>query len=194
MRGSLLFALMAAVVLSGCSKGATSESPIDEPAQDPDSVSARFDGPLRLDAIELTAPAEWRRVPAASSVLAAEFILPRGEGDQEDGRLTISTAGGSVEANIDRWKSQFKPAPQDASQEEITAGGLKVTIVDLSGTFNDQRGPFAPATPRPNFRMIGAVIPVDGQSHFIKATGPKSTIAHQEEAIRQFIRSVRPTK
>jgi hypothetical protein len=37
--------------------------------------------------------------------------------------------------------------------------------------------------------MLAAVIPVDGQLHFIKATGPEKTIASHADAIHQFIRS-----
>ena len=147
---------------------------------------------VKLDAITLTAPAGWERKPASSSFVIAEFALPRVEGDDADGRLTISTAGGSVEANIDRWKGQFGPQPEAASQEDIDVAGLKVTIVDLSGNFNDQRGPFAPGELRPGYRMIAAVIPVEGQLHFIKATGPQKSIASHAAAIQQFIHSVRP--
>jgi hypothetical protein len=105
--------------------------------------------------------------------------------------LTISTAGGSVEANIDRWKSQFDPQPQEASEEEVDVSGLKIKIIDYSGDFNDQRGPFATAVKRPGYRMIGAVIPIQGQLYFIKATGPQKTIAKHADAIHEFIRSAR---
>jgi hypothetical protein len=144
-----------------------------------------------LDAITLTAPAGWQRKLASSSFVAAEFALPRVEGDDADGRLTISTAGGSVQANIDRWKGQFGPQPTATSREGIDVAGLKVTIVDLSGEFNDQRGPFAPGVKRPGYRMVGAVIPAGDQLHFIKATGPEKTIASHEGAIQKFIRSIR---
>jgi hypothetical protein len=113
------------------------------------------------------------------------------ETDDADGRLTISTAGGTVEANIDRWKGQFDPQPTEASQEEVDVSGFKITIVEYSGDFNDQRGPFAPATKRPGHRMIAAVIPVEGQLYFIKATGPKKTIESHADAIHSLIRSVR---
>jgi hypothetical protein len=149
------------------------------------------EGVLELDALRLTAPATWKNMPASSSFVAAEYVLPRAEGDSDDGRLTISTAGGTVEANIDRWKGQFDPAPENPSQEQIDVAGLNVTIVDFSGEFNDQRGPFSPALKRPGYRMIAAVVPVDGQLHFIKATGPQKTIAQHAEAIREFIRSAR---
>ena len=59
----------------------------------------------------------WTRKPAGSPFVAAEFCLPRADGDDADGRLTISTAGGSVEANIDRWKGQFQPQPKSAKQD-----------------------------------------------------------------------------
>ena len=151
-------------------------------------------GHIELGSLTLTAPTGWDRKPLSSSFVVAEFALPRAEGDDADGRLTISTAGGSVEANIDRWKGQFAPQPTAASQEDVEVAGLKVTIVDLAGDFNDQRGPFAPATLRPNYRMIAAVIPIDDQLHFLKATGPQKTVALHAEAIYQFIRSARPTK
>jgi hypothetical protein len=147
-----------------------------------------------LEAITLTAPSNWTRKPASSSFVAAEFSLPRAEGDDAEGRLTISTAGGSVQANIDRWKSQFDPQPSAAAQEEFDVAGFKVSIVDLSGEFNEQRGPFAPAVKRPNYRMIGAVIPVSNQLHFVKAAGPEKTIQSHADDIRQFIRSAKLKK
>ena len=148
---------------------------------------------VELDAITLQAPPGWTRKPAGSQFVLAEFNLPRAEGDVADGRLTISTAGGSVEANIDRWKGQFKQ-PTASKQDVVDIEGLKATIVDLTGDFNDQRGPFAPAEQRTGYRMIAAVVPVDGQLHFIKATGPQKTIASHADAIHQFIRSTRSTK
>ena len=35
----------------------------------------------------------------------------------------------------------------------------------------------APASKQAGYRMLGAIIPVDGELHFIKATGPQVTIA-----------------
>jgi hypothetical protein len=146
---------------------------------------------VEVGGITLAAPANWESTSPGSPIIAAEFVLPRSEGDDADGRLTISTAGGSVEANIDRWKGQFDPQPQNASQEEIDVAGLKVTVVDYSGDFNDQRGPFAPPVKRNGYRMIAAIIPDNGQLHFIKATGPQKTIAASADAIHAFIRSAR---
>jgi hypothetical protein len=147
-------------------------------------------GAVELDKITLTAPEDWQRNQAGSQFVLAEFTLPKAEGDDADGRLTVSVAGGSTEANIDRWKTQFGGQPEKQSQQQIEAGGLQITLVDFSDEFNDQRGPFAPATKRPGYRMLAAIIPVDGQLHFIKATGPEKTIAAHAEAFDAFVRSV----
>jgi hypothetical protein len=204
--------LIGVLFLSGCYEGptpdtATTASPSYRDQQPDDDArttasnsessaagrEARAESadPIKIDGITLDAPANWEQRSPASSIIAAEFVLPRAEGDDADGRLTISTAGGSVEANIDRWKGQFDPEPQEASDEEVDVSGLKIKIVDYSGSFNDQRGPFAPAVKRMGYRMIGAVIPVEGKLYFIKATGPQKTIAKHADSIHEFIRSTR---
>ncbi|HTK73867.1 MAG TPA: hypothetical protein VL371_01345 [Gemmataceae bacterium] len=148
-------------------------------------------GEVRLDAITLTAPSGWGRKRAESSFIEAEFMLPRAEGDDADGRLTISSAGGTVEANIDRWKGQFGGSPKNAKQEQIDAGGMSITLVDFSGDFNDQRGPFAPPVNRPGYRMIAAIVPGNGQLHFVKAVGPQKTIEAHADEFKTFVRSVK---
>jgi hypothetical protein len=66
--------------------------------------------------------------------------------------------------------------------------------VDLSGEFSDQAGPFAPAVKRPGYRMLAAIIPVEGELHFVKAVGPEKTIAAHAEKIKAFVRSVKRNK
>jgi hypothetical protein len=194
MRGVVLRFAMTALLLSGCSQGSTPDVSTRETNSPKGELRNLSPDQVELDSIRLTAPAQWRKTEPGTTFVAAEFVLPRAEADNEDGRLTISTAGGSLETNIDRWKGQFDPQPQQASLEVVDVADVKITIVDLSGDFNDQRGPFAPAVKRPNYRMIAAVIPLEGQFSFIKATGPQKTIATHAGAIHAFIRSVRLKK
>lgn len=207
MSRCLLCYSIGGLMLLGCYQGpAPSDAPSDRSstidphagmlpkAAAPESASGKplgdAGGPLKLDAIILTAPAGWQQIAPSSSFIAAEFALPRAQGDDADGRLTVSTAGGTVEANIERWKGQFDAQVKQSPPEEVEVAGLKVTVVDMSGTFNDQRGPIAPPTVRPGYRMIAAVVPVEGQLHFIKATGPEKTIAAHADKIHEFIRTV----
>jgi len=56
--------------------------------------------------------------------------------------------GGSVDANIERWKSQVqgasgKPAPAKVAERKVR--GLTITTVDASGTYSGMGGPTAAA-------------------------------------------------
>src|SRR5687768_17443978 len=77
----------------------------------------------------LTAPAKWERVKAASPIIMAEFKLPRAEGDDVDGRLTVMAAGGTIDANVDRWRAQFGGKPTAEVRSEIKIGEVMVTTV-----------------------------------------------------------------
>jgi hypothetical protein len=147
-------------------------------------------GEIQAGAIRLTAPAGWVRSPARSQFVAAEFQLPKAEGDERDGRLTVSVAGGSVDANLERWRGQFGGKPDKDTQDEIPIAGLTVTVVDLSGTYNDSMGPFAPGEQRPGYRMIGAVVPAGNQLHFIKAYGPEKTMEQHAAEFRAFLQTL----
>lgn len=148
-------------------------------------------GPVvTLGRVRLTAPDAWTRNQPRSEFIHAEFALLRSEGDSADGRLTVSTAGGSIEDNVNRWRGQFSKQLDKESQEQIKVQDVEVTLVDYSGTYNDQRGPFAPLAETPNYRMLGAIFPVDGQLHFIKLYGPEKTIADRAEEFRGFVQSL----
>jgi hypothetical protein len=185
------------VVLAGCTEepqvpvptAATPTAPATAETA-AESTPVIVDGKLKVNQLVFSIPSGWQSKPASSGFVLAEFALPRAEGDEADGRLTVSVAGGSVEANIERWRDQFGGKPAQASQDEKEIDGLKVTLVDLGGDFSDQRGPFAPATKRAGYRMLAAVIPVEGELHFVKAVGPQATMAAHHDRFHEFIASV----
>ena len=156
--------------------------------------AATLEGPasreVKIDGLQLTAPKTWTRKPPRSQFIQAEFSLPRAEGDAQDGRLTVSQAGGTVKENVERWRKQFGDKPEKESQEKLEVAGLTVTLVDYSGAYQDQPGPFAPAVERPGYRMLGAIIEAGGQLYFVKAYGPAKTMAPRADEFRQFIRSL----
>jgi len=209
MRICLMSWLMLAISLAGC--GADPETPAKPTAVATEATPSggtkaapgaangleaanspafeQRDGKLTLDKLIFAVPEGWQSKPASSGFVLAEFVLPKADGDDADGRLTVSVAGGSIEANIDRWRDQFGGKPEQASEERKEISGLEVELVDFAGEFNDQRGPFAPATKRSGYRMLAAVIPVDGELHFVKAVGPRATMAAHADRFQQFIGS-----
>ncbi|NLX98364.1 MAG: hypothetical protein GXY83_19575 [Rhodopirellula sp.] len=157
----------------------------------PDPEASTESGSVTVGPYRLTPPEKWQRHTPRSSMIMAEFALPKAEGDVADGRLTISQAGGSVEANIERWRGQFPPKPENEVVEELEADGKKITVVDLSGNYMDSRGPMFPAEERADYRMLAAIIPEGEQSYFIKAYGPKKTMEQHADGFRAFIRSIK---
>jgi hypothetical protein len=143
--------------------------------------------------IELTAPATWVRKQPQTRIVEHEFAIPAVTGDAADGRLTVMGAGGGVEANIARWYDQFTQPDGGSTKErakvkKLQAGGQSVHLVDISGTFRDQRGPAAPAVERPKYRMLAAIIQTKGQGdYFIKLYGPEKTVAENEKAFVKMI-------
>jgi hypothetical protein len=209
MRFVLITAVWAACV--GCYRepthpaqmrqNAESRSGASEPVMPSDRLHAGVSGApgaiiesreVEIGTLRLTAPDDWVRREPSSQFLLAEFALPKAEGDADDGRLTVSSAGGTVEDNLTRWKGQFGGKPDKESQETIEVAGVKITVVDYTGTFSDQRGPFAPATPKAGYRMLGAVLPLDNQMFFIKGYGPEKTVAVHADKVRSFLQSLKP--
>jgi hypothetical protein len=144
-----------------------------------------------LEGMQLTAPSSWIRKPPRAEFILAEFALPHAQGDAADARLTVSSAGGTVAENIARWRQQFGDKPQKESQTEMAVAGTEVTLVDFSGKYLDQRGPFTPATECPDYRMLGAIIEMGGRLNFIKCTGPANTVAARADEFRAFVRSLK---
>jgi hypothetical protein len=153
-------------------------------------------GKLDLDTVHWTVPKSWIRKTPKSMFLQAEYGIPKAAGDKDDGRLTISSAGGSVDENIARWKGQFSKKLDKESRETVDAGGVKFTLVDLTGTFDDSRGMMGPSVTRPDYRMLGAIfqIPNEGSLHFIKCYGPKKTITARADEIKEFLSSLKVDK
>jgi len=143
----------------------------------------------------LEAPAGWKQVPPKSGIVETEFAVPS-DGDAAPGRMTVMGAGGSVQANVERWYGQFTQADGSATKDKATTKTLKlagctVTLVDVAGTFKDMPGgPFAggQAVERPDYRMLAAIVetPEKG-SYFIKFTGPGATVAKHADGFRKMV-------
>ena len=117
--------MIGCVVLLGIAGSAYSEAP--KPAEQGNTsqeAGARGtdkilenNGKLDLDTAHWTVPKSWIRKTPKSMMLQAEYGIPKAACDKDDGRLTISRAGGSVDENIARWKGQFSKKLDKESQD-----------------------------------------------------------------------------
>jgi hypothetical protein len=149
--------------------------------------------------LTFTAPPAWKARPAASSMRVAEFVVPKVPADPEDAELIIyffGGGGGSVEANIQRWVGQFQQpsgaAVKHGERASFAVGNLRVTTVDVSGTYVAELRPGAAQRHnKPNFRMRAAVVETPKGPYFVKLTGPAATVKQASAAFDQFLKSLR---
>ena len=157
-----------------------------------------------LDAITYAAPRDWVPQTPTSQMRKAQFLLPRAEGDKEDGQMVVfyfgAGQGGAVEANIERWKGMFSTAdgkPIDESsvkRESHDVNGMKVTTLDVTGRYADaMSGRPAPAAGEaaPEFRMLSAIVETPQGPWFFKGVGPVATMRAQEQSFKSFVASIK---
>jgi hypothetical protein len=136
--------------------------------------------------VVITKPAAWKTV-APGMMVDNEFRFPA-EGDGS-ARITISQAGGGVEPNVTRWIGQFEGGTKENTKiEKKEVDKTIVRIVEIEGTFKESRGPNTPMKKQENYKMLSAILELkDGELIFVKATGPKDTIAKMREDFIKMI-------
>ena len=87
---------------------------------------------------------------------------------------------GSVQANLERWKSQFKDKdgnPPKIETKKVKGKNVEVTRVETSGHYHPAQFPGRPAEPdRDDARLLGAIVVTDKVSYVIKMVGPDKTM------------------
>lgn len=131
---------------------------------------------------------------------AATYIAPPAKGDAEGAECAVFDGGigGGVQANIDRWIGQFEQADGSASsakakQQKETINGMTVTTVDLTGVFAGggmAMGATQPATKKPGYRLLGAIVEAPGGEVFFKMTGPAKTMAAAQADFQKMLKSI----
>jgi len=114
------------------------------------------------------------------SVKAAELIIS----------VFVAGDGGPIDANIARWKGQFRqgdaaPEPKLADKE---VGPLKITFVELEGDYLAMGAPAA----KQGFSQIGAIVQASGRNVFFRLIGPKETVEANRADFMKMIDGLMP--
>lgn len=187
--------LMLATVTAGCEKKSPEQA--TGPAglkPSPAHGTAPASGPNAGGPLRFEAPEGWIAENPTSSMRKAQYRLPRAEGDPEDAELAVfyfQGGGGGVQDNIDRWIGQFtkpdgSPALDAAQVRKKVVNSTPVTLVEVSGTY-EAAMMMAETKPKPNFRMLGAVVESAKGPWFFKLTGPSRTVAKWEPTFEPFV-------
>src|SRR5262245_53167388 len=106
---------------------------------------------VEIDGLKSKTPDGWKQGKPATDMQRVVFTLPRAEGDPEDATITVfffgPGGGGGLDANVKRWKDQFKaPAGEKAKVEKMKVGDVDITTVDVQGTFLFKARPMDPTS------------------------------------------------
>ena len=149
--------------------------------------------------LRFKAPPEWVVEKPSSAMRLAQYKLPKAEGDNEDASLVLyffgTNQGGSVQANLDRWVSQIKQPDGSSSEskaklETITVNQLKISTIDLAGTYVAETAPGSKILHNnPDYRLRAAVIETPKGAHYVKVVGPLKTVNRWDKAFNAYLQS-----
>lgn len=198
VRRSLLAALFSLPLLPAVLGGMAGAGLLAQPA-----LAAPGAG-IELGGLKSAAPPAWKDTPPTSPMRIKQLTVPgKGGENAGDAELVIfyfgEGQGGSVDDNLARWKQQFEvPAGKTAddiskvetvklSSKAAAPGGGAATVLDISGTYLFKARPMdpGPGEPRPNYRMLAAVLPTPKGNYFIRLVGPEKTVGG---ARKDFVR------
>ena len=128
-------------------------------------------------------PQGWQEKPG-NPMRKASFEVQNAQGDPGDVSIvTLAGDGGGLLQNANRWRQQLEMAPTDDT-------GLKNSVKDIEVAGN--KGYFMKLfTGLEGNGMLVALIEREGQTWFIKMTGPSPLIEAQESPFMTFLKSLR---
>ena len=151
--------------------------------------------------MESKVPAEWISEPVTSSMRALQFAVPGGEGSDAVQFVVYyfgPKQGGSVEANLARWKSQFsnpdggEVEPQVSTLEDAK---LSATLVELEGTYARGVGIGPQGEALPERMLLAAVVESPKGNLYPQLHGPAAAVKDARDAFVAFIEGIKtPTE
>jgi hypothetical protein len=128
-----------------------------------------------------TIPADWRQLPPSQFLLAEFSIAGTNGATAEVNVAELSGEGGGLEANVNRWRGQLGlPPTSEILTTQLEVAGDKAEVADMNGTDAKTGKPV---------RLIGVIVPQNGQTWFYKLMGDEQIVAQQKDAFIKFIQS-----
>ena len=143
--------------------------------------------PFRIADYTFQAPESWESITGGSAMRKAQFVV-RNKAGGDDGLVIFfhfgPGRGGSPEANIRRWQSQFvEPiAELGAEAKRTDVGGRVLHEFRATGTLAAGQGRRIP-----NYTLHAAVLESPAGNVFIRFAGPKELVASEQNRFRGMI-------
>ena len=203
-----------AVILLACKGGASEPAPsaatgelLPSPAAPkhgelPEVVAGRnlvklADGRAVLGPFSMRVPADWKETPSESNMRVAEFKLPGPAGTQAEVIVYYFGEGGagSIDANVDRWVSQFKqpdgkPSREVTKIEKASFAGQEATLVSLAGRYVAAPPGGGEAVDKPDQSLLAAIVPSPRGPYYFRLIGDQAAVTEQAPRFREALTSL----
>lgn len=153
---------------------------------------------LVIQGLASQVPAAWTPSQPGSTMRVAQFALPTAAG-ADTGEVVayfFSTGqGGSHEANIERWASQFASADGRPVAPKIStgkSGDTEVTVVELQGTYARGVGMGPTGDAKPDQTLIIAMVETSIGRITLQIYGPSKTVSTQRDGFLKLAKGFHP--
>lgn len=139
---------------------------------------------VKAGGITFEAPTSWKSLPATSVMRKAVLSVPSPKSGTDVAELVVFAfpgGAGTVEANIDRWQSQFKKpegGSPKAETKKVKGKNVDVTRVAVGGVYTNTQ---TKEVAKPNYRLLGGIIETPEASYYLKLVGPKAVVDGAEK-------------
>jgi hypothetical protein len=142
-------------------------------------------------------PASWTQQPPESNMRLAQFQAGAAKG-QEPANVVVyyfgKGGGGPVQANVERWESQFS-GPDGKPVKAVTrsgkAGAWPVTWVELNGSYSRGVGMGPQGEGKPNQTLVAAIVETPKGNLTFHLYGPKASVAQQRKAFEAMVNGLK---
>jgi hypothetical protein len=148
-------------------------------------------------------PQGWTvRAPATTTRLA-QYLTPASGGAPAAEVVVYffgKSAGGTIEANLDRWRGQFSmpdgsKVPETVVRDSIAAGPsrafIPVTIAEYRGTYQRGIGAGSPDSVKTGQTLVSAIVQTPRGTLTIQLFGASATVAEQRQPFVLFVMGLR---
>jgi hypothetical protein len=152
-------------------------------------------GQFSFEGYVATVPTDWIALKPSSSMRVAQYRVPA-NGRAGDAELVVfyfgMAQGGSVEANIDRWVTQFSSLdgqPVVPKIDHLRLGGLRATTVELHGTYARGVGTGPQGAAKADQTLLVAIIETPAGNLTFQLHGDRITVEAHRKSFETMIRS-----
>lgn len=152
---------------------------------------------VKAGGITFKAPESWKDVPTRSQMRKAQLQVEPVKGDEFPALLVVYVfpgGAGTVEANVARWRAQFKAAdgnPPKIESKTLKGKNAEATLVETAGHYSPSQFPgVAPEPERDNARLLGGIVTTEKYGYFLKMVGPDKTMTSIRPAFEALIKSI----